>query len=79
MASVQVIGSDDTQQTLLDLRIPLQPAAVGWPLRKTQGKLLSVLRQLKALFTSEGGLDYIAWKLRRHSGKRLEIPGRVRR
>ena len=52
---------------------------LAWPLRKAQGKLLSVLRLLKALFTFEGGLDYIAWKLERHSGQRVEIPERVRR
>ena len=52
---------------------------ITWPLRKAQGKLLSVLRLLKALFTFEGGLDYIAWKLERHSGQPIEIPERVRR
>ena len=51
----------------------------GWLLRSAQGKLLSVARLLKALFTFEGGLDYIAWKLERHSGQRVEIPPRVRR
>jgi len=51
----------------------------GWLLRSAQGKLLSVARLLKALFTFEGGLDYIAWKLERHSGQRIEIPPRVRR
>jgi hypothetical protein len=51
----------------------------GWILRAVQGKLLSVARLLKALFTFEGGLDYIAWKLERHSGQRIEIPPRVRR
>lgn len=51
----------------------------GWALRTVQGKLLSVLRLLKALFTFEGGLDYLAWKLERHSGQRVEIPLRVRR
>lgn len=51
----------------------------GWLLRTMQGKLLSVARLLKALFTFEGGLDYIAWKLERHSGQRIEIPPRVRR
>lgn len=50
-----------------------------WPARKLLGKLLSVLRLLKALFTFEGGLDYIAWKLERHSGQKIEIPDRVRR
>ena len=51
----------------------------GWILRTAQGKVLSVARLLKALFTFEGGLDYIAWKLERHSGQRIEIPSRVRR
>jgi len=51
----------------------------AWWLRTAQGKLLSVVRLLKALFTFEGGLDYIAWKLERHSGQRIEIPPRVRR
>jgi hypothetical protein len=50
-----------------------------WRRRRVQGKLLSILRLLKARFTFEGGLDYIAWKLERHSGRRVEIPERVRR
>ena len=54
-------------------------ARLAWPLRRLQGKLLSVLRLLKALFTFDGGLDYIAWKLERHSGQKVEIPDRVRR
>ncbi len=52
---------------------------ISWPLRQWQGKFLSVMRLLKALFTFEGGLDYIAWKLERHSGQNVEIPDRVRR
>jgi hypothetical protein len=50
-----------------------------WSLRRVQGKILSVLRVLKALFTFEGGLDYIAWKLARHSGEDIVIPDKVRR
>ena len=52
---------------------------ISWPVRQLQGKILSVLRLLKALFTFEGGLDYIAWKLERHSGQPIEIPEKVRR
>jgi hypothetical protein len=37
------------------------------------------MRLVKALFTFEGGLDYIAWKLERHSGESIVIPDRVRR
>ena len=51
----------------------------GWKIRTVQGKLLSLARLIKALFTFDGGLDYIAWKLERHSGVHIEIPGRVRR
>ena len=50
-----------------------------WALRRVQGKTLSVARLVKALFTFDGGLDYIAWKLSRHSGQQVEIPDRVRR
>lgn len=50
-----------------------------WALRRVQGKTLSVLRLLKGLFTFEGGLDYLAWKLSRHSGQVVEIPDKVRR
>jgi hypothetical protein len=52
---------------------------IGWRLRSLQGKLLSLARLSKALFTFDGGLDYIAWKLERHSGQHIEIPDRVRR
>ncbi|MEM0953508.1 MAG: hypothetical protein AAGI24_05140 [Pseudomonadota bacterium] len=53
-------------------------AVLAWALRRVQGKLLSVLRLVKALYTFEGGLDYIAWKLERHSGQPVAIPDRVR-
>lgn len=53
--------------------------ALAWALRRGQGKLLSVARVVKGLFTFEGGLDYIAWKLERHSGEEIHIPDKVRR
>ncbi|NND69332.1 MAG: hypothetical protein HKN19_17205 [Halioglobus sp.] len=53
-------------------------ARLSWGLRRVQGKLLSIARLVKALFTFAGGLDYIAWKLERHSGEKIEIPERVR-
>lgn len=51
----------------------------AWLVRQVSGKFLSVARLMKALFTFEGGLDYAAWKLGRHSGQSIEIPDRVRR
>jgi hypothetical protein len=51
-----------------------------WKLRFWQGKLLSVMRLLKATLTFEGGVDYILWKIERHSGVTVEIePGLKRR
>jgi hypothetical protein len=54
-------------------------SGISWMLRRALGKLMSILRLLKALFTFSGGLDYIAWKLERHSGQQVVIPERVRR
>ena len=52
---------------------------IAWGIRTLQGKLLSALRLGKAFFTFDGGLDYIVWKLERHSGVPIELPERVRR
>ena len=54
-------------------------ARVAWSLRKLQGRLLHVLRLMKGLFTFSGGVDYILWKLERHSGVKVEVSDRVRK
>lgn len=46
---------------------------LAWSLRSLQGKLLSVLRLIKATATFTGGIDYLAWKITRHSGVPVEI------
>jgi hypothetical protein len=51
----------------------------AWKLRSWQGKLLSVLRLLKATLTFEGGVDYILWKIERHSGITVEVEPRLKR
>lgn len=40
----------------------------AWRLRRTWGKTLSVARLAKAAFTFQGGADYLAWKIERHTG-----------
>jgi len=52
---------------------------LAWHLRQVQGKGLSVLRLLKGLLTFENGLDYILWKIERHSGIRIEASPALRR
>lgn len=39
-----------------------------WWLRRVQGKLLSVLRLVKAAFTFNEPLEYLLWKIERHTG-----------
>ena len=43
-----------------------------WWLRRVQGKVLSTLRIIKAALTFDGALDYLLWKLQRHSGVYIE-------
>ena len=58
----------------------LMPANSGrWGLRRLQGKALSVLRLAKASATYTGGPDYIAWKINRHAGTRIELTDWQRR
>jgi len=47
--------------------------AGSWAWRQRKGKMLTVLRLAKASFTFAGGVDYLAWKISRHSGVPIEI------
>jgi hypothetical protein len=50
-----------------------QDAPAIWRRLQRHGKRLSVLRLVKASFTYAGGIDYLAWKINRHAGTRIEI------
>ena len=50
-----------------------------WRARRWQGKLLSVLRLGKSIFTFAGGVDYVAWKVHRHTGVAVEVTPFMRR
>jgi len=74
-----VAGTDPTRYRA---RIPDSVRRVSrfaWGLRSWQGKLLSVLRLVKAMTTFEGGVDYILWKINRHSGVTVDVEPRLRR
>ena len=45
----------------------------SWGRRRFEGKLLSVARLAKASATFAGGAEYIAWKINRHAGTRIEL------
>ncbi|HWI85264.1 MAG TPA: hypothetical protein VNT42_02920 [Sphingomonas sp.] len=57
---------------------PMSPAerAEGkrtWARRRREGKALTLLRLAKASATYAGGIDYLAWKISRHSGQPIAI------
>ena len=48
-------------------------AARRWSRRRVFGRLLNLLRLVKAAFTFDGAMDYVAWKIERHSGVRIAL------
>lgn len=48
--------------------ISLAAARENWQGRRLLGKTLNYLRLIKAAFTFDGAVDYVMWKVRRHSG-----------
>jgi hypothetical protein len=57
-----------------------QPADPGreralrrWKWRARKGKMLTLVRLAKATTTYAGGVDYLAWKINRHAGTRIEV------
>jgi hypothetical protein len=45
----------------------------SWARRARFGRPLNMLRLLKAAFTFDGAMDYVAWKVHRHSGVHIEV------
>jgi hypothetical protein len=61
-------------------RIPSAAAcAASWRRRRRISKLLNIARLVKATFTFEGALDYVLWKVKRHSGVVLPVTDWQRR
>lgn len=55
-------------EALISLGAQPADARLAWRLRAVQGVFLSIARLLKGTQTFKGGIDYIAWKIKRHSG-----------
>lgn len=51
----------------------------AWRWRRRQGRVLHIARLMKAVVTFENGVDYVVWKLERHSGRRIPVSDRLRR
>ena len=53
--------------------IPAGAPSGSWWRRRMEGKALSIARLAKASLTYAGGIDYLAWKINRHAGTKIEI------
>lgn len=75
LSGVPVDVTEDTRPPRLYVR-PRRSARIAARLRLlaqvSLGKALSLLRLVKAAFTFEGGVDYVLWKVERHSGVHVE-------
>ncbi|MCJ9430195.1 hypothetical protein [Kordiimonas marina] len=60
-------------------RLKLIGPRLTWAARRINGKVISFLRLVKASMTFDGGIDYLAWKIRRHSGVEIAITPWMRR
>lgn len=51
----------------------------NWRLRRWQGRILSVLRLIKATFTFRDCINYAAWKIQRHTGVSITVTPAMQR
>lgn len=72
-------GVSATAQGGYAVRAGATGTALRWRARRVQGKVLSVLRLVKAAGTFDDPLDYLLWKIERHSGVYMEPSDRQRR
>jgi hypothetical protein len=66
------------ESSKIDLQAPVpeaerKRARRRWAARRRAGKALTVLRLVKASGTYAGGIDYLAWKINRHAGTKIEV------
>ncbi len=74
-----IAQTDPSQFCLVTPRWEKVRNTIGWVVRKFQGKILSILRLMKAAFTFQGGADYLIWKIERHSGVKIQLTPAQRR
>jgi len=60
-------------------RVSVWCPKLKWMARRWNGKIISFLRLVKATTTFDGGIDYLAWKIRSHSGVEIEVKDWMRK
>ena len=76
LAAAGLAAHPVNERLVFDRTLSCADRAVGrraWARRRREGKALTLLRLAKASATYAGGLDYLAWKIGRHSGQPIAI------
>jgi len=68
--ALEAAGIDPTKPVPTEDR---RKAASSWRRRRIEGKALTLIRLAKASLTFAGGIDYLAWKINRHAGTKIDI------
>lgn len=69
----EITRSGGTDRGAAPARLRRLLSVLAWRARAVQGVFLSAARLLKATATFNGGIEYIAWKIERHSGIDLAL------
>jgi hypothetical protein len=80
--ALHALGAVEGPRDTSDAWLRNKPFASGgwrWHGRRWLGRLLHLLRLIKGTFTFEGGVDYILWKIERHTGRRPRMSDWERR
>lgn len=78
-AALYQANADYFDQVHASLAHRPQPPQTSWRVRRLAGKTLSFLRVVKSAFTFDDPVDYVLWKIERHSGVKLTPTDRQRR
>ncbi len=79
LSELEIEAGDVDRPSIQPTRTSRFPAKLAWFMRRTNGKFISFFRLVKASMTFDGGIDYLAWKIRRHSGVEVEIKDWMRK
>ncbi len=72
--AAHIVEADRAYFDMLErLLADVKPTPSSWVAKRLLGRMLSVARLAKAAFTFQGGADYAAWKIERHSGVKIEV------
>ncbi len=70
----QIVSNQRTHFQSIAASLPkADPLRTNWGHERLRGKALTVLRLIKAATTFASGVDYVAWKIERHTGQKIPL------